>query len=335
MRVAGWIGVLCWCLIVGISTNRAEEPIHAGDWSDPNCFAFEGVKLVPAKKLAQALVGDPPMIQANQRKAPREEILRLIESRLLTGYQACGFPDASVSVEFDEPRQQVVVRVVEGPQFLWGEVRIRGNREISSEELRTWLTAKHPRGKRPAAIVAPDFDKDSPSDAALPPMREMDLSESVRSGIPTGFSPTSLAWLNASIQRGCEDQGYFAARFRAEIQRDAKTSLAHLQIEFEAEGPPAELHDVRFFGLTRHTPDEVLSELQLKRGCSMKGQHSVNLERQLADSGRFVMQRIALLRNEESPSKLNLFVHVEECELTPKLSESLSRKDETLRRFAN
>ena len=137
MRVAGWIGVLCWCLIVGISTNRAEEPIHAGDWSDPNCFAFEGVKLVPAKKLAQALVGDPPMILANQRKAPREEILRLIESRLLTGYQACGFPDASVSVEFDEPRQQVVVRVdpverrvrgtgfVEVPQEVVDEMRQR------------------------------------------------------------------------------------------------------------------------------------------------------------------------------------------------------------------
>ena len=184
MRAANWIGVLCWCLSVGVPANRAAEPIRAGDWSNPNQFAFEGVKLVPAKKLAQALIGDPQMITVRPTEAPSEGFLRLVESRILAGYQTCGFPDASVSAEFDEPRQQVVVRVVEGPRFVWGEVRIRGNREIAADELHTWLTEKHPRGKRPAAIVAPDLQQESQPEASPPPMREVELSEAVRKGQP-------------------------------------------------------------------------------------------------------------------------------------------------------
>lgn len=322
----------CWCLCGGVRTSWADDAVRVATWIEPSKFVFEGVTSFRAKALSQALVGDPKMIVGGQRQPPLEEWLRLVESRVSEGYQSCGFPDARVTVEFDTSRDRVIVRVEEGPRFLWGDVRISGNRAISSAELLTWLTEKHARGIRGAVVIAPKSDNPA---LPAPPSYGPDHSGMVKRGQPTWFSESTREWLTASIQKGCEDQGYFAAQFRMEISRDPKTNVADLRIVFEDEGPQAMFQDAEFIGLKRHTPDEVLEELLLRRGASAKGLHAGTLERRLADSGRFATQKVTLQHTPDEPSKVRLKFEVEEYELAPKLAEPLSRRAETLRRFAN
>ncbi len=332
MRQVLWCSVLCWCLCGEVHTSWADETARVEAWSNPTKFAFEGIKSFRAKDLSQALVGDPKMIVASQRPQPLEAWLRLVESRVSEGYQSCGFPDVRVTAEFDTSRDQVVVRVEEGPRFVWGDVRISGNRAISSAELLVWLSEKHARGKRGAAVIPPKSDGPS---AANRISNGQDHSGTVKRGRPASFSESARSWLNADIQRGCEDQGHFAARFRIEILRDPKTNVADLRIVFEDEGLQAIIQDVEFVGLKRHTPDEVLEELQLRRGASIKGRYVADLERQLADSGRFVKQKVLLLHTADRPSEVRLKFEVEEYEQIPKLAEPLSRRDDAVRRFAN
>src|SRR5439155_2705102 len=226
----------------------AEDAVRVGTWIEPSKFAFEGVASFRATNLSQVLVGDPKMIVASQRQQPLEAWLRLVESRVSEGYQSCGFPDARVTAEFDKSRDQDVVRVEEGPRFVWGNVRVSGDRAISSVELLEWLTETHARGKRGAAVIAPKSDN---SAVANPPSYGLDHSGMVKRGQPAWFSESARARLNGSIQKGCEDQGHFAARFRTEILRDPKRNVADLRIAFEDEGPQAIIQDAEFAGLKR------------------------------------------------------------------------------------
>lgn len=332
MRHVLWYLVLCWCLCDEVHTSCAEETARVEAWSDPATFAFDGIKSFRAKELSQGLVGDPKLIVAGQRQSSLDAWLRLIESRVSEGYQTSGFPDVRVTAEFDTSRAQVVVHVEEGPRFAWGDVRINGHRAISSDELLVWLSETHARGKRGAVVIS---EKTAPPSSATLISRGTDHSGTVKRGRPARFSKSACEWLDADIRQGCEDQGHFAARFRTEILRNPKTNVADLQIVFEDEGPQAIFQDAEFIGLNRHTPDEVLEELQLRRGASIKGRHVGDLERLLADSGRFVKQTVTLQHTAGAPSEVRLKFEVEEYDQVPKLAESLSRRNEAARRFAN
>lgn len=327
--------VLCCCLIGTDRLSRADEGIRADRLNDPSKFEFLGCESFRPDELARALIGDPKMMLARQPQQTLEALLRLIASRLVEGYQSSGFPDAQVVAGLNGANDRIVVRVTEGPGFVWGDVRISGNRTISSDDLRTWLSEKHPRGTVGAVITDSKADDQAPvavTNSQVP--RPMDHSGMFVRGKPARFSEAARALLKASIQRGCEEQGYYAVRFRSEILRDVKSNRAQLQIVFDDEGPLATLRDVEFVGLKRHTPDEVLSELLLQRGGSAKGLHVGDIERQLAATGRFVSQRVTLHHTSDAPSDLRLKIEVAEDEIAPKLSESLSRRAETLRRFA-
>lgn len=330
-----WCAVLCWCLIGANSSSRAGDDVRVEALNDPSKFVFVGCETFRPDELARGLVGDPKMIVARQPEQSLEALLRLIESRLLEGYQSSGFPDAHVVAELNAEKDRIVVRITEGPGFVWGDVRISGNRAISSADLKTWLSEKHPRGPRGAVVIDTKSDDQSPVAAkkAKTP-RLMDHSGNIVRGKPAWFSESALALLKASVQKGCEDQGYFAARFRLEVLREAKSNNAPLRIVFDDEGPLGTLQDVEFIGLKRHTPDEVLSELFLQRGASAKGIHAGDIERQLAASGRFVSQKVTLHHTSDAPSDLRLKIEVVEYELAPKLSEPLTRRAEILRRFA-
>ena len=330
-----WCAVLCWCLIGANSSSRAGDDVRVEALNDPSKFVFVGCETFRPDELVRGLVGDPKMIVARQPEQSLEALLRLIESRLLEGYQSSGFPDAQVVAELNAEKDRIVVRITEGPRFVWGDVQISGNRAISSAEFKTWLSEKHPRGMRGAVVIDTKSDDQSPMAAQKAKMpRLLDHSGNIVRGKPAWFCDSALALLKASVQKGCEDQGYFAARFRLEVLREAKSNNAPLRIVFDDEGPLATLHDVEFIGLKRHTPDEVLSELFLQRGASAKGIHAGDIERQLAASGRFVSQKVTLHHTSDAPSDLRLKIEVVEYELAPKLSESLSPRAEVLRRFA-
>ena len=330
-----WCAVLSWNLVCAACSWGADEEFRIDKLNGPAQFEFIGCESFRPDELARALIGDPKMIVARQPDQSLAALLRLIDSRLLEGYLSCGFPDAKTAADLNTENNRIVVRITEGPSYVWGDVRINGNRAISSADLQSWLSEKHPRGPRAAVVIDTKTDDQSPMDANdTKKPRRGDYSGTVVRGKPAWFSESGRAILKTSIQQGCEDQGCFDARFRVEVLRDAKSNEAQLRVEFDDEGPVATLQDVEFVGLKRHTPDEVLSELSLQRGSSAKGLHAGDIERQLAASGRFVLQKVTLHHTSDAPSDLRLKIDVTEYELAPKLSEPLSRRAEILQRFA-
>ena len=99
---------------------------RVGEYYDLKRVVFEGAKTFPAEALRQGLKDTLDFFEISHPLAPRDAYLEAIERKLLLGYQHHGFAEAQIEARHDAKAGQIMVKVVEGPRFVCGGVRVNG-----------------------------------------------------------------------------------------------------------------------------------------------------------------------------------------------------------------
>jgi hypothetical protein len=319
-------------LFRGAATLAVAAPsASVGMFGDSSKIRFEGVESFEADDLRWAIAANMTYQAAARPSGDLAALLQVLEACIATGYQHCGFPDATASASYGANADEIVVRVHEGPRFRAGEVRVEGARPELARELIARLQS--PTAVRPwvyrlgeQALNSTDADEDK---------------WPWKPGEPAPCDRRTLDAVSKRVVLELADIGYPFARFTVRPVPSGDSEKSDLVIDVAEEGRRAEFDEIEIQGLTRHTAEEVCKFLGLEQGMKLSGGECDRICAALRDSCRFWKSAVEVRLSESGGDRYGglarsakLRISVEEYELAPKLSEPLSPIDQCLVRTA-
>lgn len=316
------------------SSVDAAKSVRVGRLGKPTEMEFEGVTSYRVSELQEALATDVKVVVAGHPLKPLDPFLHLIENRVIDGFRAGGFPEATATAEVADSRNNILVRVVEGPRFRCGDVTFSGLRELSREGLLECLIQK-PEGTSKNSSTSADatWRLSFSSHAGLKPLPL--APKTWKPNRSVDFSEANQQRWDKAVSQACQLQGFYSPKFQIRFQPDLTTKMASLHVLFADEGPLATLRDVEFSGLQQNSRDEMLQFLGLQPGKPVRGITKDSLEQRLQQSGRFVKSKVQLDHVEDEPNVIRLRIAVRELKSAPKVNEELSRELQTVLKVPN
>jgi len=291
--------------------SRLEQglPVRVSEAGDPDRLQFSGLETFTADQIREALVARPRYLLAAHPQANMAAYLETLQAMLESGYRAAGFPDAEVSVRYNERAGVVRVKVSEGLRFHTGAVRVSGVSPALEARLIDWFTkpANTPSESQPIHSTSTTQPLDVPGSD-----REWELHASAgvdvehrRGGLDTpGTSsrPDEPIWKLADAAEfsasfatqavlqaeAClAEEGFFFSRVTVEVQRNADGQTADLVIGVLDQGPPGIIGEITVVGIQRHTPADLIRFLDLHEGSRITADRLAEARKRLNDCGRF------------------------------------------------
>lgn len=284
---------------------------------------FNGNQTFSTDLLRKSLADDAAYLLASHPRAPLNEFLEVLARRIVIGYQAGGFPQATATATADGDR--VLVRLSEGSRFIAGKVLVQGNRIISTERMVSGLTTPQP--KQQAWYL-----KTSPKNDAKKDEKKIEKPEDPiwDSGKPAHCNDSFITNLTEQVTQLYAYQGHLKAQLIATLNYLPDHSV-DLLITITDEGKEASLGEVVFHGLARN--DQVALEhfLDLRIDMPVNADTAKITEERLRSSGRFVTQKVAIEPLDDS-ARFRLAVTVMESRCLPPVHEPLSAAEAVLMR---
>jgi ankyrin repeat protein len=109
---------------------------RVGDFYNLQRFVFEGAKSFTPDALREALRDTSDFFEISHPLAPQDPYLEAIQQKLLLGYQHHGFPEARIEARHDAKAGRIVVKVVEGPRYTCGGVKVSGAQKVPAAAIR-------------------------------------------------------------------------------------------------------------------------------------------------------------------------------------------------------
>ena len=116
-------------------TSTPSVPVAVDQCGNPDNLCVEGTHAFTGKQVVAALLWDFDVLVAAHPAAPLGVYLGVLRCKTTAGYRNAGFPNVAVSAHLEIASRRVILRVVEGPRYLAGEVRVRGQRTVPLREL--------------------------------------------------------------------------------------------------------------------------------------------------------------------------------------------------------
>lgn len=282
---------------------------RVGGWGGEAGLVFEGNQTFSREGILRTLGMSLEFHVRSHPSAPLAEYLEWIEQTMLRGYQNRGFAKASVTAHADRQEQRIRVRIVEGPRFLCGDIRVSGLDPALAKSLKDRLRAAAAILESAQGIGRPGFDW---------PWRE---------GEHVPANPASLAALQRSVVTALTELNRHQAEVRVELDLDESRRQADLRIEVENQGVAGVLDQIEVAGLQLNSRDDLLAFLELRPGMALAGSVTNDAVRRLYDSGRFRGQRAKLAPLSE-PGRFRLDVEVVEYTNAPPLHQPLTAEEQ-------
>ena len=115
--------------------GKAIRPHLVGRFSMPRTIQIQGNAEISTEQIHTALTRSSVYVMASHPGAEFDAYLQKLQRCLELGYQANGFPNATVTVDWDGTKDAVSARIVEGPRFKTGGIRIQGAKALTVEKL--------------------------------------------------------------------------------------------------------------------------------------------------------------------------------------------------------
>jgi TPR repeat protein len=271
-------------------------PRATGDLRDPAALTFVGNETFSRNDLLDGLMHDADFLLAAHPLAPLQEYLQTLEAQVTAGYLEGGFPEARVQVELDEAAGRIVVRIQEGSRCLYGKVDIEGMAEEDAAALRERLTK---------------------------PESWFHLAPRVlwKVGQPASFSRETVPTIKSRVSTVLAEMGYFFPWVDVSIAPEPQENAARLKIVVRDLGPRGIISDIQVEGNERHSDDEIMEYLELRRGMTFDRQRVEAIKARLRASGRFVQSEVSVRPEFSKEPKVNLHICVKEYEHAPRLNE--------------
>ena len=317
MKQTVLIAICLWTQLVSCGIAKQADnplPVAVGPFTDPLRLEFEGVTTFTAEEIRSALMRTPDFLMASHPAAPFGDYLPALERLVQAGYQQSGFPEAEVSVEFDQARQTITVTVAEGPRYMRGGIEVIGARTLPTEEFVKRMTEPRPKKSDGTKSEAPE-NQDTHD-----PIWEI--------GKPAPFSKSSQEQLTKGVSSILFELGYYFALFTAQVVPEPGTPSARLVVDITAEGS-RRISEIIISGNEKNDREEILKYLGLEEGMQLDHDLLLKTNQRLWDAARFLDYSVVPEVDAEQAA-MKLKIHVREYEPAPRLSEAFSPEEQLL-----
>jgi hypothetical protein len=298
--------------------QAAADGQRVGALGDPARLSVEGAHSFSVSEIRRRLYDDLTVAAAACPDMQLAAFLDTLGRQAAEGYRCCGFPDIRAQARVE--RGGVVLEIDEGPRFLAGDVVVTGARAIDGGRLITELTASEP--------------ENPPVNPRLRIRSRPKKGLRWQAGEPARLGLVMQKHWHDRVADLVEHQGWLAPSFRLAVVPDRTSGLARLEINFESDGTPATIGEIEITGNVRNTRDEILTYLGLPPGAVLSGDLRERIENRLLESGRFAKLRVERASTTEATPATTLRIDLKEAKRVPRLSEALSREEETLVKFS-
>ncbi len=319
--------VLAVLTLLTAHAARGDRPWVVGEFGDFSQIEFQGNDSFSHETLVAALDGDFGMLKASRPLATLAMLLSTIQTELSHGYRHSGFPDATVTADFDEAAQHVVIDIVEGLQFLNGPIIVQGV-DLNLQQLLVERLSK----VEPTVPTAPPQNASAAlvADAIAGNQQQQALWVAEK---PTSFEPFTASELERLSLEALHEAGYLDAQVRVGLEPDRVLRVTRLNIAVTP-GTAASIGRIEITGLQRHTAEEIEKFLGIEVGQSCDLFARRDWEQQLEASGRFATHAITTTPMVDQPGSHVVRIELSECEDVPTLNEELNEIDLALLRAA-
>ena len=316
-----------WAIAVSLIMAGAAwaAELQVGNLGDPSLLRFEGCGQIGAERVRRALICDPQTQLASCPSASRSYYLETLEQQLLGGYRDTGFPDAKVRCQVAPDGGSILVSVTEGSRFMAGKILVVGE---GIDQQAVCDALEKPDAKTVGCIFG---GKSGSLTLEYGPRQTVDKPRWVP-GEPASFLDSELPKLERDAVSQLHQQGFLWAEANAELLRHDK--VVDLKITV-APGPQATITSIRVTGLKRHTPEQLLTHLQLSQPMSWNQRRLRGAIQGMWDSGRFLTHKMTLTAGRSSRGDAAMLIACDEASHSPLLDAPLSATQEALLRAAH
>ncbi len=321
------------------ATVAAAAPPTVGMLGALNAIEFEGNQSLPATALREGLAGAPEFLLAAHPSAPLADYPEVVRQALLRGYRNSGFPDVKVMVAPDPSRQQLRVKITEGPRFRSGDILVEGAQEVPAAELIRWLTEAHPKpADRLTAVVETVLQqwrtaRGKPADGGGSSGHDDDDPVWTRDK-PVSFAEDFPDRASARALAALAEHGHPLAAVTAVLRRDDAKGLAHLVLTV-TEGPHGRIGELHVTGNHRNSAEEILQAAGLAAGQELTTGALARAKLALWNSARFFTFDVTTQPRNPPAREVDVTIEVEENDALPLLREPLAWHQAALVKFAN
>ena len=288
-------------------------------------------KTFSPNKIRRELSVSAEFLLAADPDGPLYGCVAATERLVRTGYRNSGFPDVQVKASADMKARAIVVRVKEGPRYLAGEIRVRGNKAIPLAQLIARLTQPYPPGN--ALPRSPREGRGQSGTCWVDRNgNNVELSDPVWSpGKPAAFPASANDWkLHGDAFNALGDLGFFRARFSVDVVVNPATKKADLVIDISKEGPRSEFASVMITGNEANSRQEILKCIGFRTGLPATRDQLAAIQERLWRSGRFIKSQVTLIRPATPADGAVLSINVSELHGAPPLGKPLTPEEAIL-----
>ncbi|MEZ6122774.1 MAG: hypothetical protein R3C49_06300 [Planctomycetaceae bacterium] len=301
------------CFWVSAANVFSDEPeprrsIDA-EWQRRDVWSlkFEGNAAFDADELKQALSLDGLVTAVVDPVCPHEEFLDVVARRLREGYRAQGYQNVVITATAaSEDSVSGLIRIQEGEQFTNGRIVIEcDTEEIDSEALENLLQV------RPLPNIGGGKNTDT--------KKKADKPTRWKPGKAGGISDELLGKYQTETLSALKSLGYWFAAPQLQLVAHQETRTVDLVIRIDDRLRRQALRGIRFEGLTRHTPQQLLDVLQLKKEEAATQALADSVRNRLLTTGRFITVETAYDAAFGPDVPVDLIVRVLEYDKVPML----------------
>jgi hypothetical protein len=323
-------------LLLGTSTPvfaaGSKAGYVVGDLSRNDALIFEGNQAVSRDEILGALASEREYQLAAHPAAPVSVYLDTLKNLILAGYQHSGFPLALVSARVSEDRaHHVVVRILEGPRFTCGEIKVMGGKRFTSGLPRALLMQK-------INARCPCDDEDASPSRTNSPSRPAGQANSPyaawQAGQPAPFDEISRQAFATREEKAVLDLGYFQAKLYVRVEQDPARSLANLVVEIFNDGIRGTVAEIDVQGCQKNTREQVLDYLHLKKGMEVPPHLLADLGESLRNSARFRRHEVSLIPLAK-PAQQRLKIELSEIAEAPALGQEFDAPSQEALKFCH
>jgi hypothetical protein len=310
---------------------------RVGEYGDPRSVRISGAQAFSGRAIKDALFADQRFLLAAHPAAPKSGYLRALQEGVEIGYRHAGFLNIKASADIDKSIDSmfVVVSLKEGDRYRCGDVRVIGARNVPVDRLVRRLTEPYLSAE---AASDPDNEDDHVLRASESPAAEAHSSDSNApkpespvwpKGKPAPFDSLTYKKLHEQVKEALADVGFHFPKFSINVMPNLAKKTADLVVTISREGPPDVIDEIEVSGHRRDKMDEILDYLHARPGMRFDRAERARIERLLWHSGRYKAYKVQVVEREGGQG-LKLQLDLKEYLGAPKISESLSREEQTL-----
>ncbi len=324
--------LLIAALLGGTSGSFAEDDIagRVGDYGDQGRLTVEGTAAFPAATIVEALRKNFNVLVAAHPLAPLGDYLSTIKQKTLAGYRHEGFADVTAGVRVDQKTGRIVVTVKEGLRFTADDVIIETGEQIDVPRFIERLTSPYPpENATPRSFQTRDgkakarwYNKDG---------EEVKLKDPIwRRGKPAHFDRPAMSKFRRKISRAFSDFGYPFATFEVDLIAVPIAKTADLLVKINQLGPRAVANQIIITGNQRDSDEEIIDYLDVQPGTVITHRECDRISQELWRSGRFLKFKVTPVLSQVRQNTVDLQIELTDFSKAPKLTEQLSREEQTL-----